>query len=144
MTLPVDPPSAFSHQDRRQRVIVLAEDDPSLRELLASALELDGHRVIAVGTGGELVDQVRRIVLAGESGGKVDLLVSDVRMPGIDGLLAVKLLRENALRVPVVFITAFGDRWTRAEAAEQGAVLLSKPIELWRLREIVREKVLPA
>jgi DNA-binding NtrC family response regulator len=127
----------------RQQVIILAEDDPSLRELLASALELDGHSVIAVGTGTELIDQVRRVVIHGECGGRVDLVISDVRMPGMDGLLALKILRDAELEVPAILITAFGDRWTKAEAAQHGALLLSKPIELWRLREIVRERLKP-
>ena len=125
----------------RQRVTILAEDDPSLRELLVFALEMDGHKVIAVGTGVDLIDQVRRIAIHGESGGQVDLLTSDVRMPGVDGLRAIRILRDAELNVPVILITAFGDRWTHAEAAEHGALLLNKPIELWRLRDIARVKL---
>ncbi|MES1173177.1 MAG: response regulator [Myxococcales bacterium] len=127
--------------EARAPVIVLAEDDPALRGLIAGALELDGHRVVPVATGSALLDTVQDIVIHGQDGGWLDLLISDVRMPELSGLYALKRLRDAKLRVPIILITAFSDRWTRAEAARYGARLLDKPLELRLLRSVVRESL---
>jgi len=125
----MDPPT--SAIPLRAPRIVLAEDDASLRELLASALEYEGYDVVRASTGNELIDHVRRI--AGRRD-KVDLVVSDVRMPTLSGLAVLKLLRDAEFDVPVILITAFSDVWTRREAGEYGAILLDKPVSLRTLR----------
>ncbi len=118
------------------RVIALAEDDPALRELIAAALELDGHRVLQLGNGNALMLAVQKILI---QEGELDLLISDVRMPGLSGLDALKLLRASQLRIPIILITAFSDLWTRTEATRYGARLLDKPLELGVLRKLVRD-----
>jgi DNA-binding response OmpR family regulator len=132
-----------SDETPRAHLILLAEDDPALRELIASALEMDGHRVVQVATGGGLITAVRDIVLRGHSDGALDLLISDVRMPEMSGLDALKVLRSSDLQIPIILITAFSDRWTRTEAARHGAKLLDKPLELRVLRNLVRESLSP-
>jgi DNA-binding response OmpR family regulator len=134
-------PRSASPSATRTPVIVLAEDDPALRELIAGALELDGHRVIQVATGSALMTEVQNIVIHGHKGGEVDLLISDVHMPELSGLDALKLLRDANLRVPIILITAFSDLWTRSEAARYGARLLDKPLELRVLRGVVRDSL---
>lgn len=129
---------AKAPEGTRAPVIVLAEDDQALRELIAGALELDGHRVIQVATGSALMSMVQAIVTHGNAAGALDLLISDVRMPGLSGLDALELLRDAKLHVPIILITAFSDLWTRAEAARYGARLLDKPLELRLLRRVVR------
>jgi CheY-like chemotaxis protein len=137
------PPVSPRGQDTapRRPVIVLAEDDPALRQLIAGALELDGHRVIQVATGGALMTAVQDIVVHGAEGGNLALLISDVRMPELSGLDALKLLRDAELRIPIILITAFSDLWTRTEAARYGARLLDKPLELRVLRKVVRDSL---
>lgn len=138
------PSQSENHVDRSRndgRVIVLAEDSEELRQLLASALERSGHRVIQVGTGPALVDEIRRVVVHKEAPGHIDLVISDVRMPGMTGLTALKLLRDADLDVPMILMTAFGDLWTRAEAAEYGAAILQKPVPIAVLRDLVQEQL---
>ena len=120
------------------RVIALAEDDSALRELIAAALELDGHRVLQLGNAEALMVTVHKILT---QGGELDLLISDVRMPGLTGLDALKLLRDSELRIPIILITAFSDLWTRTEATRYGARLLDKPLELGVLRKVVRDSL---
>lgn len=120
--------------------IVLAEDDDSLRSLLASALEFEGYDVLQAGTGRDLLEVVSSAIEAGKT---VDLIISDVRMPKLGGLEALKMLRERGLVIPVLLMTAFGDLWTEREACAHGATLLNKPVHLRTLREHV-EKVLRA
>jgi DNA-binding response OmpR family regulator len=82
---------------------------------------------------------VKNVLYHGAEGGVLDLLVSDVRMPKLSGLVALKLLRDAEVHVPVILITAFSDTETRAQVAECGATLLEKPIDLGVFRAAVRK-----
>ncbi len=125
----------------RLRRIVLAEDDGEMRRLLAQALTRDGYDVVEVPDGSQLVSN---IVDSLRDGRPVDLVVSDVRMPGLGGFEAVAWLRELGCRAPVILITAFGDRSVHAEGVRVGAVrVLDKPFELDQLRQLVRELFAP-
>ncbi len=105
---------------------------------------MDGHRVVQVATGGALINAVRQIIVDGAQGGQLDLLISDVRMPELTGIEAIKLLRDAEIRIPIILVTAFSDLWTRAEAARYGARLIDKPLELRVLRRAVRDELAPA
>jgi DNA-binding NtrC family response regulator len=68
-----------------------------------------------------------------------DLVLTDVRMPGMDGLELLRLLRERAPDVAVILMTAYDDLPTVATAMREGATdFLVKPLELERLRRVVR------
>ena len=115
--------------------ILLAEDDDSLRGFLARALERAGHDVTSCADGEEAVTHLDE---------PWDLLLTDIVMPGIDG---IEVARQAAARHPalrIMFITGFAAVALAAgEKAPAGAKVLSKPIHL---REIVAEiqKMLPA
>jgi CheY-like chemotaxis protein len=119
-------------------LIVIAEDNPELRTLLASALERDGYRVAQAATGSRLVAVVHELVEAGEM---LELVITDVRMPCGGGFEAARALHQAGHRVPLIFMTAYSDAWTRAKAAELGAILLDKPLGLDTLRHTVRRAV---
>lgn len=119
-------------------LIVLAEDSADLRELLAGALERVGYRVIQVGTGAALVAEVRRLSAEGEA---VRLVITDVQMPELGGIDAAAAVRAAGFAAPLIFMTAYGDAWTRARAAALGAVLLAKPLGLRALRLAVRRAI---
>jgi DNA-binding response OmpR family regulator len=121
-------------------LIALAEDNPQLRSLLATALETVGYRVLQAETGQHLVTSVRRLLAAGEP---LRLIITDVRMPTLGGLEAARMLREAGHAVPLIFMTAFGDAWTRSQAAGFGALLLDKPLSLQVLRRAVTEAITP-
>ena len=121
-------------------LIALAEDDPQLRSLLASALETVGYRVMSVATGEQLVASVRRLVAEGQP---LRLIITDVRMPTLGGLEAAQILRTAGHEVPLIFMTAFGDAWTRSQAADFGALLLDKPLSLQVLRRAVTLAIAP-
>lgn len=115
-------------------LIAIAEDDVQLRGLLAAALEHAGYRVIQVGTGEHLVAVVRHLLEAGEP---PQLIITDVRMPALGGIDAAQLLRQAGHTTPMIFMTAYGDAWTRSQASALGAVLLDKPLSLSVLRHAV-------
>ena len=117
-------------------LIVLAEDNAELRGLLAGALERVGYRVAQAETGARLVALVEELQRAGEV---VALVITDVRMPALGGIDAAHALRTSGHEVPLIFMTAYGDAWTRSRAAELGALLLDKPLSLGVLRNAVRQ-----
>jgi len=119
-------------------LVVLAEDNLELRTLLAAALERVGYRVVQADTGARLVALVDQLVRDGEV---VRLVITDVRMPDVGGFDAARSLRAAGHTFPLVFMTAFGDAWTRARAAELGAVLLDKPLSLAVVRQVVERLV---
>jgi two-component system cell cycle response regulator CpdR len=108
--------------------ILLAEDDDSLRGFLARALERAGYDVVACADGDEAAARLDE---------SWDLLLTDIVMPGLDG---IEVARQAAARHPglrIMFITGFAAVALAAgDAAPPGAKVLSKPIHL---REIVSE-----
>ena len=109
--------------------ILLAEDDDSLRGFLTRALQRAGYDVRSCADGYE--------AMAALDDGPFDLLLTDIVMPGADG---IEVAREAALRtpgLPIMFITGFAAvALSGANRAPEGAKVLSKPVHL---REIVAE-----
>jgi len=120
--------------DSVKPLIALAEDNTELRGLLAGALERVGYRVVQAPTGERLVATVRDLLARGEA---LRLIITDVRMPTLGGLDAARLLRREGHAAPLLFITAYSDSWTRAQATELGASLLDKPLSIAVFRNAV-------
>jgi DNA-binding response OmpR family regulator len=122
--------------------ILLAEDNDEMRLLLASVLRRDGYLVIEAKDGRELVKHLTEHGAGAAC--DIDLVISDVRMPGASGLDVLAGLREIDWSMPVILITAFGSADTKTRASELGAaILLDKPFELEELRHAVRSVVPP-
>jgi DNA-binding response OmpR family regulator len=117
--------------------VVVAEDDAVLRRLAADALRADGFDVCEARDGCELVAAVEAILAAGARDTAI-IVVTDVHMPGLDGLDVLTILRCAGVACRVVLITGFGDDETAAEARELGGTLLAKPFDMATLRAAVR------
>jgi two-component system response regulator PilR (NtrC family) len=136
-------PSHFERSHGQQRCVVLAEDDAEMRRLVADALRKVGHRVIEASDGTELLRLTARLTTEdSRDDAKVDLIVTDVRMPGGNGLDIVEILRSARSETPVIVMTAFGDSETRARANRVGAILLDKPFRIDLLMKVVRSLLL--
>ena len=73
-----------------------------------------------------------------------DIIVTDVRMPGISGMQILESVRARAWDVPVILITAFSDPETRAQAKALGVTaFLEKPLDLEKLRQVIEVNVRP-
>jgi two-component system, cell cycle response regulator CpdR len=108
--------------------ILLAEDDASLRGFLSPALERAGHEVVACENGDDAIDALEN--------GPWDLLLSDIVMPGADGIEVARVAAARQPGLRIMFITGFAAvALTAAEAAPQAKVL-SKPVHL---RDLVNE-----
>ncbi|RPI53761.1 MAG: response regulator [Acidobacteria bacterium] len=104
--------------------VLVAEDDPEMRNTVADAFALRGYGVVRAESGAEFVDQ-----LANE--GPFDLIVTDVSMPWMDGLKAIRLMRTAGLATPVIVMTALRDQKIPTEVQALGrTILLRKPFEL--------------
>ena len=78
--------------------ILIVEDDVELRQLFARVLEKNGYQVVAAEDGAEAMKILGR--------GYVDLIISDIMMPVMDGNALVRALREDGVKTPVLMITA--------------------------------------
>lgn len=112
------------------RRVLLAEDDEEMRTLLAALLEQRGYEVDQVADGTALLEAFEAL-RAGTISAAPAIVVTDVQMPGCNGLGAVAVLRQWNDSLPVVVITAFGDARVHQRAAELGARrVLDKPFDL--------------
>jgi CheY-like chemotaxis protein len=123
--------------------VLLADDDDDLRSILASNFRRAGLEVTEVGNGTELLDLITSIekgTLPAEQ--CPDVVVTDVYMPGHNGLEALAQMRRCAQPVPVVVLTAFDDSGADTAARELGAsAIFCKPVDLAVLRRKILEIV---
>jgi len=103
--------------------VLIVDDDASFREVLADVAARAGYRVFSCGDGGEALELVRHQPL--------DLVITDLVMPGPDGLEVLKAVRQNRPEALVIIITGHGSLQTAIEAIRQGAYdYIRKPFKL--------------
>jgi two-component system cell cycle response regulator CpdR len=112
--------------------ILIAEDEESIRSLVARALRQDGHEVMTANDGAEALD-----VLAREKGA-FELLLTDIRMPVMDGIaLALAAARDHPA-VTILLMTGYADQRERAYGLD--ALIhdvITKPFSLATMRAAV-------
>ena len=112
------------------RRVLIVDDDPLIRRSLSEALAED-QIVVTVAEDGERA-------LAVFDTAAPDVVLSDVRMPNVDGITLLGILRERAPSVDVILMTAFDDMATVVTAMRGGAVeFLVKPVDLHDLRSLI-------
>jgi len=113
-----------------KKQVLVADDEPNLRRVLHAQLSRDGYDVITVEDGQAALEAVEAH--------HVDVVISDLRMPRVDGLTLLKSVVENHPDVPVILITAHGTVDTAVEALKLGAFdYITKPFEQSELRNVV-------
>ncbi|HEY3229122.1 MAG TPA: sigma-54 dependent transcriptional regulator, partial [Roseiflexaceae bacterium] len=109
--------------NKPQERILVADDEPSLRELLTELLTDEGYVVDSVATGAEVLERL-------QSDTRYDLLLLDLRMPQIDGLQLLERLRKEGEDIPVIMMTAHGTSSSAIRAMQMGAYdYLPKPFD---------------
>jgi CheY-like chemotaxis protein len=121
----------------KQASILLVDDEPFLREIMGGWLARAAGQVFCAEDGAEALK-----ILAAK---KIDLILSDVRMPVMDGITLLKKVKETGARTPgVIFITGFSDVPLR-DAFDMGVeAILEKPITREELLEIARRTLAEA
>ena len=95
------------------RQILVVDDEPNMRRVLEIMLARRGHRTLSAGDGTEALAMIERE--------PVDLVISDLRMPGLNGIELLRRLRADGRDVPLIMITAQGTIETAVEAMRLGA-----------------------
>ena len=117
--------------------VLVAEDDQSMRTILCFTLEREGFEVEAVGRGDEAIARLTDTT-AGEA--PFDLVVTDVKMPGADGLEVLRAARAAHPRIQVVVVTAFGSVEHAIDAMALGAAdYITKPFRQDELKARVHQ-----
>ena len=115
----------------RARILV-ADDEPNLRRVLTAMLRRDGHEVIQATAGDEAM-----ALLDG-----IDVLVTDLRMPRVDGMELLRHAVKLQPQLPVIMITAYGSVGQAVEAIKAGAFdYIEKPFEHEQIRTIIDKAV---
>ena len=112
--------------------ILLADDDASARDLVQRALASDGHNVVATHDGAEALEQL-------QASGPFDLLISDVQMPGVDGIELIEKAVAAAPKMRVILMSGFAGELDRAKHLRSKiAREISKPFTLEQVRAVVK------
>lgn len=113
-------------------VLLIVDDEQSYRQLLSLVFESDGHQVYTASSGSEALQTLQREA--------IQVLISDVRLPDMDGIQVLQLARQTSPDIGVVMITAFATVETAREAFKLGADdFVQKPFDIEELKVIVRK-----
>jgi two-component system, cell cycle response regulator CpdR len=114
--------------------ILLAEDEEALRAFVVRALAQDGHDVVAAADGGEALDALTR------ERGRFDLLLTDIRMPVMDGIALALAAARDYPELIILLMTGYADQRERAHGLD--ALIhdvIAKPFSLSDIRKTVEE-----
>ncbi len=112
--------------------VLVVDDEVNIRNALVTMLEKKGYRVFGTGTGEEALRHLEEA--------RVDLVITDLRMPGMGGLEFLRRLKDKWSDTEVVVMTAFGSIDTAVEAMRLGAYdYLTKPIDRERFGVVVEK-----
>lgn len=119
--------------------ILLVDDDEQFRYTAQQMLELDQHQVTSLSSAEAALEKLNQ-------GGQWDLIITDICMPGMDGLEFLRLIQKK-YSVPVIVISGGGQRALHRDFALQSAKMigathtLEKPLRLQTLRDTVKQAI---
>ena len=121
--------------------ILVVDDEPDVEHLFRQQFRRDvrsGRFIMEfASSASEALERAKAI-----SDPSLDLILSDINMPGMSGLEMLPKVKAARPNVPVIMITAYGDEATKRKAAELGAAgLLTKPIDFALLREEIDQRL---
>ena len=118
--------------------ILLADDEEPVRGFLKRGLELDGHAITTAVDGGDALDRLT------EAQGAFDLLLTDIRMPIMDGIALALAAKRDFPDLTILLMTGFADQRERAKGLQAiVADVLTKPFSLADLRGAVSRALGP-
>ncbi len=97
---------------KSERILVV-DDEQSMTEFLSILLSKEGYRVLTANTGSEALQKARELPL--------DLVITDIKMPGMDGIMVLEGVKRIDDTVPVIIMTAFASRQSAIDAVNKGA-----------------------
>jgi CheY-like chemotaxis protein len=92
--------------------ILIADDEESMRSLVARALAMDGHQTVTAADGAEALEVI------GRENGAFDLLLTDIKMPLMDGIALALAVKRDFPAIPILLMTGFADQRERASGLD--------------------------
>jgi DNA-binding NtrC family response regulator len=115
--------------------VLLVDDDPNIRKSVGDMLTRSGYEVVTAPDGEEALGVLRQA-------SRIELVIADYKMPGMDGLQLVRRIKEEAPNMPVVIMTGHGDLESYLCATGLGVIrYIGKPVGLRELQRTVRDAV---
>ena len=116
--------------DVGESCILVVDDDDGVRENLAELFELVGYSILTAGSASEALKEL--------ADHDVDLLLTDYRMPGPNGVELIESARRMKPGLRAILMTAFGDSFTEIESVRRGAIgYVNKPFEADEITNLV-------
>ena len=113
--------------------LLIAEDEPSVRNLVASALRHDGYRLLLAGSADEA------LIMSDTHNGPIDLLLTDAMMPGKSGVELANLMTLRRPGIPVIIMSGYTEETLEVPGLKEPIALLQKPFTPRELRRRIRE-----
>ncbi|MBI3803110.1 MAG: response regulator [Nitrospirae bacterium] len=114
-------------ESEQKKMILVVDDDPSIRHYLADLLSSEGYAVCLASGGEEALAQIKQKV-------SPDAVILDIMMPRVDGFETLRKIREIDKTVPIIVLSAIGQTGTIVQAVKMGASdYLKKPFDDWEL-----------
>ena len=114
--------------------VLIADDEESMRALVARAIAMDGHDIVAAQDGAEALEILVR------DGGAYDLLLTDIQMPVMDGIALALTAARDFPKVTILLMTGFADQ--RERASNLNAIVhnvITKPFSVADIRTAVAD-----
>ncbi|MCP5006461.1 MAG: response regulator [Planctomycetes bacterium] len=116
--------------------ILLVDDEETLRSVLQETLIEEGYSVDVASDGFQALE---RFSIA-----SYDLLITDIRMQGMDGIRLIREIKRNGFPVQIIIISAYGTRESMKEATRLGvAEFLNKPFKLQDIKNVITRILMP-
>jgi two-component system, cell cycle sensor histidine kinase and response regulator CckA len=128
-TRPPSPPS----ERKGHETLLIVEDEPAVRNLVASALKSDGYQLLVA------VSAEEALKIANAFEGPIDLLLTDAIMPGKSGIELANLLAASRPAMPVIIMSGYTEETLSSGELSQPLTLLQKPFTPRELRRRIRD-----
>ena len=122
--------------ESNNQTILLAEDESSLRALIAAVLIEEGFLVLESGNGKEALGVANQLM-----GKEINLLLSDIMMPQMDGLELYEQFRSMYPEIPVLLMSGFSYKNLPSTSGRENVAFLSKPFTITKLADEVRAAI---
>lgn len=110
--------------------ILIVDDEEMMRNLLTKILKRENYQILTAGDGQEAVELLEKE--------PVDLIISDMKMPRMNGFELLKYVKENHPRIGIIIMTAYGDTYTVKDALILGAdEYITKPFKSYEISLVV-------
>ena len=114
--------------------ILVVDDQESVRDILSNMLTREGYEVITAPTGSEALEKIKEK--------NFSLVISDIKMPKMDGFGVLRGVKSTNPNIPVIFLTAVGEKEIVIQAMKEGvADYIEKPFQLNKVLKVVKEKL---